>query len=537
MALRSLIIDTDDLYPIVIASDLCQIHDTPRYIFMALVTVLFLCTFVGNVSALYVNTRRKLRPFFRACLISLACSDLIYCVNFTTSNTAMFNAEYLEYWILGPFMCNFVPFVNTTTVLCSSFMLVAIALDRYMAIRRAAIGIWNPGFVFCGVCIAGIWLACMAAAVPLFFIYTPIQVYIQNTDELLISELDQATMCVGRRLINFRNSISPFTHIRYLELHTSPYMLLTCVSYLIGQTICISVHVFAQTQIGIYNSVSLSLVFVPCIVAFVFLNATIARQLWQLRHQQRNLQQQQQQQREQDQPRFVHLLNKPETTYAMMTAFSVAASFDMSTAQLTGLPPPLPLPLPEKLSPAAAARVARHRRMVRVVLLMMGAFMCLRLPAWTFLLMRVYGSFSSPVSWLFYFSFGLLNLTSCALNPLFYTFLPQTIRVLSKLKRALSRLLCCRRASKLESDATMPQETAERARRCLCCGLQVTWRCHLKSPPAAAGSVVTQTVAVIEAPSAASSLPPVGHCKDDYKDLAIYNENSLQTTASMKSSR
>lgn len=79
-------------------------------------------------------------------------------------------------------------------------MLVAIALDRYMAIRRAAIGIWNPGLVFCAVCIAGIWLACMAAAVPLFFIYTPIQVYIQSTDELLISELDQATMCVGRRV-------------------------------------------------------------------------------------------------------------------------------------------------------------------------------------------------------------------------------------------------------------------------------------------------------------------------------------------------
>ncbi|XP_064537949.1 5-hydroxytryptamine receptor 1E [Drosophila montana] len=463
---------------------------------MALVTVLFLCTFLGNVSALYVNTRRKLRPFFRACLISLACSDLIYCVNFTTSNIAMINAEYLEYWILGPFMCNTVPFVNTTTVLCSSFMLVAIALDRYMAIRRAAIGIWNPGLVFCAVCIAGIWLASMAAAVPLFFIYTPIQVYIQSTDELLISELDQVTMCVGRR-----------------------------------------------TQIGIYNSVSLSLVFVPCIVAFVFLNATIARQLWQRRHQQRNLQQQQkeqqrEQEQQQEQPRFVHLLSKPETTYAMMTAFSVAASFDMSTAQLAGLTPPPPTtPLPEKVSPAAAARVARHRRMVRVVLLMMGAFICLRLPAWTFLLMRVYGSFSSPVSWMFYFSFGLLNLTSCALNPLFYTFLPQTMRVLSKLKRALSRLFCCRRASKLESDATMPQETAERGRRCLCCGLQVTWRCHLKSPPAAAGSVATQTVAVIEAPSAASSLPPVGDCKDDWKDLAIYNENSLQTTASMKSSR
>lgn len=216
-----LIIDTtDDYRPLVKASQLCQIHDTPRKIFMVLVSVLFICTFVGNLSALYVNTSRKLRPFFRACLISLTCSDLIYCVNFTTSNMAFFTADYLEYWvrssvlrsslftisltcvfqILGSFMCNVVPFVNTTTVLCSSFMLVAISLDRYMSIRRAAVGIWNPHWLFCCLCVGCIWLACMVVAVPLFFIYKATHVYIQHTDELVVSELEYVMMCVGKRV-------------------------------------------------------------------------------------------------------------------------------------------------------------------------------------------------------------------------------------------------------------------------------------------------------------------------------------------------
>lgn len=298
-------------------------------------------------------------------------------------------------------------------------------------------------------------------------------------------------------------------------------MLLTSVSYLIGQTICISIYTRAQTQIGVYNGVSLSLVFVPCIVAFIFLHVTIAQQLWQRRHQLRSMQKQRQ--RQQQQLRFEHPLDNRETTYAIISAFSVAAIFHASAAQMTQQPQQV-----RKLSPAAVARVARHRRMVRVVLLMMGAFICLRLPAWIFLMMRVYGTFSSPVSWIFYFFFGLLNLTSCALNPLFYTFLPQTLRVLSALKFGLCWLLCCGRASKLDSDSSMPKESAKHARPTLCCGMQVTWRCQMKAKQESAEA--RKPVAVIELPSTASSLS-----KDVFKDFN--DERSLQTTASIKSSR
>jgi len=86
-------------YPIVPIEDLCQIHAKQRSVFLVLVGVLFVIAFIGNISTLYVNSRRKLRPFFRTCLIALACSDLIYSLSFTTAYVAHFNAKYLEFWV------------------------------------------------------------------------------------------------------------------------------------------------------------------------------------------------------------------------------------------------------------------------------------------------------------------------------------------------------------------------------------------------------------------------------------------------------
>lgn len=95
---------TDDdetvlLYPIVPLSELCQMRANERSAFLGLVTLLFLAALVGNVCTLYVNARRKLRPFFRACLIALACSDLLYSLSFTTAYVAHFSATYLELWV------------------------------------------------------------------------------------------------------------------------------------------------------------------------------------------------------------------------------------------------------------------------------------------------------------------------------------------------------------------------------------------------------------------------------------------------------
>lgn len=211
-----------------------------------------------------------------------------------------------------------------------------------------------------------------------------------------------------------------------------------------------------------------------------------------------------------------------------MTAFSVAASLDLGINRMTPSPPPRAAV--KSLSPAAAARVARHRRMVHVVILMMATFICLRLPAWIFLILRLYGTFSSPVDWLLYFSFGLLNLTSSALNPLFYTFLTQTLRCLSRINQKLRRVLCClhKPQSELESeaDAAMPKESAanQLGQCCLCCGVQITWQCHPQTAPSSQSAEEDE-------PVSSSTLPlPVPVLTSEI--FTIYNENALATLSS-----
>lgn len=89
------------------------------------------------------------------------------------------------------------------------------------------------------------------------------------------------------------------------------------------------------------------------------------------------------------------------------------------------------------------SRVARHLRMFTIILLMMAVFVFLRLPSWIFLLMRMYGSYTKPVDWILYFVFGILSLTSSVLNPLFYTFLTETIEYFLRLKANLAAVLLC----------------------------------------------------------------------------------------------
>ena len=116
--------------------------------------------------------------------------------------------------------------------------------------------------------------------------------------------------------------------------------------------------------------------------------------------------------------------------------------------------------------PTNSCRETRHLRMFTIILLMMAVFVFLRLPAWIFLLMRMYGSYTKPVHWIIYFSFGLMNLTSSVLNPLFYTFLTETIQYTLKFKAKVQTLICgcygqvcfC---SRIEGDSSMLYEPKE----------------------------------------------------------------------------
>ncbi|XP_016953068.1 gastrin/cholecystokinin type B receptor [Drosophila biarmipes] len=427
-------------YPGVFIGNLNQLNGFKRHALTSVVGILFFLAFAGNLSTLYVNTRRKLRPFFRACLISLACSDLVSSIFCTVSYMAQFQAEYLQLWTIGGFMCNFVPFITTTAVLSGSLTLVAIALDRYLAVMRPVLGFWNPDNRFSSLCMLLIWACSIGASGPLLGIYEYKRIRLLDWDD---------------------------------ETYQSSGGLLTVLPEDLVVTELELVHMClaGDHDIGLYYVILFTLIFLPCIVSFVWLNAVIARQLWLRRHYH---QEQQVQQQEPKEGQFKSVGGDLLMPATLVSAMGVALPFALEEASL---PPKSAAKDPAKKTTAAAlAREARHRRMVVVVLLMMAVFICLRLPAWVFLIMRLFGTYSAPIDWLLYFSFGILNLFSCALNPIFYTFLTQTIRTVSLVKQKVRGFFGCGPGKFQDA---MPTDQVDRSR--CCCGLRpstFTWRCY-----------------------------------------------------------
>lgn len=109
-------------------------------------------------------------------------------------------------------MCKFVPFATTTSVLSGSLTLVAIALDRYLAIMRPVLGFWNPDYRFSVVIMLLIWACSIGASGPLLGIYDFQHIYLldaedtnaedeSNTvevpEELVVTELELVHMCLA----------------------------------------------------------------------------------------------------------------------------------------------------------------------------------------------------------------------------------------------------------------------------------------------------------------------------------------------------
>jgi len=110
-------------------------------------------------------------------------------------------------------MCNFVPFITTTSVLSGSLTLVAIALDRYLAVMRPVLGFWNPDIRFSCLCMLLIWACSIGASGPLLGIYEYKRIFLLRMDddsseesggvptvvpeELVVTELEMVHMCLA----------------------------------------------------------------------------------------------------------------------------------------------------------------------------------------------------------------------------------------------------------------------------------------------------------------------------------------------------
>lgn len=87
-------------------------------------------------------------------------------------------------------------------------------------------------------------------------------------------------------------------------------------------------------------------------------------------------------------------------------------------------------------------REIRQMRMFKAVLSLMIVFIVCRMPTWIYLLVKLYNVSNTNVMWVLHYSFGLLSLANCVINPFLYTFLIETIQYSSRFLQCIKRILC-----------------------------------------------------------------------------------------------
>ncbi|XP_075166417.1 uncharacterized protein LOC142238609 [Haematobia irritans] len=502
---------TEAQYPGILESDLTALTNGQKHFFITTVSILCIISIIGNVSTLAVNVRRKIRPFFRACLISLAFSDLMNTVFLSAAYLSQFKSKYVQIWILGPLMCNFVPFATTAAILASSMTLVGIALDRYYAVMKAVVSFWKPTVISCSICMLCIWVASIGITCPVFKIYHLMPVYIL-TDQPETDASGGETASTSFKGIATAAATDRIATKTQWDMDARKdglaYTLLRTEKLV---NMCVS----DERNVTFYYVIVFVIIFIPCIGAFFWFNTIIARKLWKRRHSATITRKPPPKQsvsrktksnikvatNSQSSMELQSTAERMSSTLGGNSQLPPSQNCNCTSGQCSSSTTPSGLTASRSwtipTNPASNipgnsrnTREARHLRMFTIILLMMVVFVFLRLPAWIFLLMRMYGSYSRPVDWILYFVFGIMNLTSSVLNPLFYTFLSETILYASRLKAKVKALLCCCSGNGNESagpssDATMsnidePSFVISCCENfCGCSGfLRATWQCH-----------------------------------------------------------
>ncbi|XP_050323695.1 uncharacterized protein LOC126755285 [Bactrocera neohumeralis] len=441
--------------------DLITVTAIERITLTTVMSLLLIISVCGNICSLRANMRRQLRPFFRACLISLAISDLINTTFLTTAYLSQILQEYSQVWILGRGMCHVVPSITTAAILVSSITLVGIAMDRYFAVMRAVISFWNPGVIFCVLSMLALWAAAIGTSWPVFGVYELYPVHIltrqwiaiPNTNSSTIASAGSATVTTATTATESRTTMPTLYETSAETVTKSPWEQQTAnnnQSYAMLMTselvmMCIS----NQSSIAKYYFAIFGIIFVPTIIAFIWMNSVIAKQLWKSRRTAASVSKRQHKSWWRHLPYICsrkckdderNLKEYPvDSRGRPSNCLTISNGVGINTADNK-----IPLPIqpsvtsiifPTNVSSAVAPktsnsnnREARHLRMFTVIILLITAFLFLRSPTWILMLMRIGGVYTGRFPIILHYFFGILNLTNSMLNPFFYTFLTDVLK-------------------------------------------------------------------------------------------------------------
>uniref|UniRef100_A0A182N2R7 G-protein coupled receptors family 1 profile domain-containing protein n=1 Tax=Anopheles dirus TaxID=7168 RepID=A0A182N2R7_9DIPT len=406
-----------------------------RTVFTVFAIMVMVMAIFGNVVTIITNVRREQRHLLRVCMLSLALSDIAFVTVTSVVYLSQFNTEFNSLWTLGELMCTFSPFVQTMAVLVNSITLVAIALDRYMAVRSLVKGVWEPNGWFCATCAVLIWGLAAGIASPMLTLYEVYDIVVLTTD-----------------------SQHP------VEIISGYYMATICAT--------------DKSKNSYYFVIVFVVIFLPLLAAFCWLNGVIARAFWVRRHPVGSVPKGQGSSGETCNDKktlTTHVTTVTHPVAGKRTPASVFSKVESCVHYLiTNLPvlvlvpsraasnctcphhqttaiigeqttqtdvaggsPSVRQPQQQQQQPPGAqgqpseAISNRRRRQVHmfkaIVVLMLVFFVC-RLPMWVFLLVKMVGEANTSTYWNLHYSFGILAMVNAVLNPLMYTFLTETIR-------------------------------------------------------------------------------------------------------------
>lgn len=118
----------------ILASEPCEIQfDAVKIFWLALYSILFIVAVGGNLLVCCVVLgQERMRTVTNYFLLNLAIGDIakgFFCI----PTTFVINIL-VPYWPFGSFMCPFVIYMQAVSVFVSAFTLVAMSIDRYVAI-------------------------------------------------------------------------------------------------------------------------------------------------------------------------------------------------------------------------------------------------------------------------------------------------------------------------------------------------------------------------------------------------------------------
>uniref|UniRef100_A0A182QW88 G-protein coupled receptors family 1 profile domain-containing protein n=1 Tax=Anopheles farauti TaxID=69004 RepID=A0A182QW88_9DIPT len=385
-----------------------------RTVFTVFSIMVMVMAIFGNIVTIITNVRREQRHLLRVCMLSLAFSDIAFVVVTSVVYLSQFNTEFNSLWTLGELMCTFSPFVQTMAVLVNSITLVAIALDRYMAVRSLVKGIWEPNGWFCATCAVLIWGLAAGIASPMLTLYEVYDIVVLTTD-----------------------SQQP------IEIVNGYYMATICAT--------------DKSKNSYYFVIVFVVIFLPLLGAFCWLNGVIARAFWTRRKPvvggelkgPRKCAPSSTGHSSNDKKTLTTVTTHPiveKRTPASVFTSNCTCPHHQTTAivgeQTTQTDAAGVLPSAKQHqqqhqqqssaqgqpSEAISNRRRRQVHMFKAIVALMLVFFVCRLPMWVFLLVKMVGEANTSAYWNLHYSFGILAMVNAVLNPLMYTFLTETIR-------------------------------------------------------------------------------------------------------------